>query len=292
GKIVAWYGTIIDIEDRKRAEEKVVEAERELQRTVDHIPGLVGTYGPDGARLSANKHALEVTGLSAGDVPSERWRTAFHPDEVEEVESQWRACVASGEPFDREVRTRMADGTYRWHWTRRIPLRDEAGKVIRWYGVSYDIEDRKRAEEELRRSEAFLAKGQEASLTGTFSWHSVTGEFTWSEQLYRIYEFEPGVRVTFELIATRYHPEDKQVLQGVLEQARSGVADFDYSHRLLMPNGSIKYIHVVAHGNPDKEGKGLEYFGAVQDVTQRQRAERELRRSEAYLAEAQRLSHT
>src|SRR5262249_47985502 len=169
---------------------------------------------------------------------------------------------------------------------------DENGKVIRWYGFNSDIEDRKRAEEELQRSEAFLAKGQEASLTGTFSWHSETGEFTGSEQLYRIYEFEPGVRVTFDLIATRYHPEDRQVLKGVLEQARNGVADFDYSHRLLMPDGSTKYIHVVAHGSPDKEGKGLEYFGAVQDVTQSRRAERELRRSEAYLAEAQRLSHT
>src|SRR5262249_41623663 len=326
GKIVAWYGTIIDIEDRKRAEEKVVEAERELQRTIDNIPVLVGTYGADGARLSANKRTFEVTGLSAADVPSERWRKAFHPDEVGVVESQWRACIVSGEPFEREVRTRMADGTYRWHLTRRVPFRDEAGKIIRWYGISYDIddqkraeealaaseqklqliidtipamawaaapdgsaeflnrqyldyaglsaeqgrgwgwtvmvhpddlngllatwravfssevrgeaearlrrfdgeyrwflfratplrdengkvirwygfntdiEDRKRAEEELRRSEAFLAKGQEASLTGTFSWHSATGEFTWSEQLYRIYEFAPGVRVTFDLI--------------------------------------------------------------------------------------------
>src|SRR5262249_45216388 len=164
--------------------------------------------------------------------------------------------------------------------------------VIRWYGFNSDIEDRKRVEEELRRSEAFLAKGQEASLTGTFSWHSVTGEFTWSEQLYRIYEFEPGVRVTFELIATRYHPEDKQVLKGVLEQARRGVTYFDYSHRFLMPDGSIKYIHWVAHCSPAKDGKGIEYFGAVQDVTQRRLAERELRRSEAYLPQAHRLSHT
>jgi PAS domain S-box-containing protein len=292
GNIVAWYGTIIDIEDRKRAEEKVVEAERELQRTIDNIPVLVGTYSADGARLSANKRALEVTGLTAEDLPDERWRKAFHPDEVEAVESQWCACLANGEPFEREVRTRMADGTYRWHLTRRVPLRDEAGKIIRWYGISYDIEDRKRAEDELRRSEAFLAKAQRLSLTGSFSFYSATQEFIWSEELYRIFEFEPGVRVTLELIGSRYHPEDRHAMEEVAEGIRRGALGFDYEHRLLMPDGSIKHVHVVAHGTPDKEGTGLEYFGAVQDVTQRRHAEAELRRSEAYLAEAQRLSHT
>jgi signal transduction histidine kinase len=147
------------------------------------------------------------------------------------------------------------------------------GTVMKWYGVNTDIEGRKRVQEDLRRSEAFLAKGQEASLTGTFVFYSATGEFTWSEQLYRIYEFEPGVRPTFELIATRYHPQDKHVIDGVAEQVRSGVPNFDYSHRLLMPDGSIKYIHVVAHGSPARQDEGLEYFGSVQDVTRRRMAE-------------------
>jgi PAS domain S-box-containing protein len=415
GEIIGWYGIITDIEDRKQAEERAVEAERELQRTINHIPVLVGTYSANGTRLSVNKRALEVTGLSAEDVPGERWRKAYHPDDVAPVESQWGECLARGEPFEREVRTRMADGTYRWHLTRRVPLRDEAGQVIRWYGIGYDIEDQKRAEEaaaasernlkltidtipavawsarpdgsaeffnqnyldyvglsleqvqdwgwtaavhpddliqlagtwqalmaagkagetearlrrhdgeyrwflfranplrdqagnivkwygvntdiedrkrteeELRRSEAFLAKGQEASLTGTFSWYSATGEFTWSEQLYRIYEFQPGVHITFELIASRYHPEDRREIEGVAEQARSGVTDFDYTHRLLMSDGSTKYIHVVAHGSPDKAGSGLEYFGAVQDVTQRRLAEAALDKVRSELAHVTRV---
>jgi PAS domain S-box-containing protein len=289
GKFIGWYGTVTDIEDRKQAEEKAGEAERELQRTIDHIPVLVGTYSADGTRLSVNKRALEVTGLSAEDLPDRRWRKAYHPDDVEAVDSLWRDCLASGEPFEREVRTLQADGTYRWHLTRRVPLRDHAGRVIRWYGIGYDIDDQKQAEEELRRSEAFLAKGQEASLTGTFSWHSTTGKFTWSEQLYRIYEFQPGVHVTFELIATRYHPEDRREIEGVAEQARSGVTDFDYAHRLLMADGSIKYVHVVAHGTPDKAGNGLEYFGAVQDVTQRRLAEDALDKVRSELAHVTRV---
>src|SRR5262249_8373559 len=163
------------------------------------------------------------------------------------------------------------------------PLRDEAGKIIRWYGVSYDIDDRKRAEQELRRSEAFLAKAQRLSLTGSFSFYSATGEFIWSEELYRIFEFEPGVPVTLELIATRYHPEDKHVMEEVAEGIRRGAPDFDYEHRLLMPDGSIKHIRVVAQGTPDKSGNGMEYFGAVQDITDRKRAEQALARSERKL---------
>jgi PAS domain S-box-containing protein len=284
GNIIGWYGAIIDIEDRKRAEEKAIEAERELQRTIDNIPVLVGTYGADGARLSANKRALEVTGLSAEDVLNERWNKAFHPDEVASVESQWRACIESGEPFEREVRTRMADGTYRWHWTRRVPLRDEVGKIIRWYGVSYDIDDQKRAQEELRRSEGFLAKAQRVSLTGSFLFYSATQEFTWSEELYRIFDVQPGSRVTFDLIRSRYHPEDIHVAEEVAEGIRRGAPDFDYEHRILMPDGSIKHIRVVAQGTPDKDGKGLEYFGAVQDVTQGRLAEAALDKVRSELA--------
>jgi PAS domain S-box-containing protein len=188
-------------------EQKAAEAERELQRTIDHIPVLVATYRADGSRLYINQRVRESTDLTgAAD-----WRLvqmAMHPDDVELADRKWRACVASGEPFEFEFRLRMADGTYRWHLNRRVPLRDETGKIIRWYGVGYDIEDRKRAEENLRRSEAFLAKAQRLSLTGSFSFYSATGEFTWSEELYRIFEFEPSRRVSLELIRTRYHPED------------------------------------------------------------------------------------
>jgi PAS domain S-box-containing protein len=149
GNIVKWYGLNTDIDERKRAEQKALEAERELQRTVDSIPALAATYDADGSRISVNKLARDFTGLSAQDLASGRWSIAVHPDDIEPAESKWAACIASGEPFEHEYRTRAADGTYRWHAARRVPMRDETGKVIRWYGVSHDIEDRKRAEAHL-----------------------------------------------------------------------------------------------------------------------------------------------
>src|SRR5262245_39465261 len=145
--------------------------------------------------------------------------------------------------------------------------------------------------EELRRSEAFLAEAQRLSLTGSFSWRVTTDEITWSDQLYRIFEFDQSMPVTFELIGPRVHPEDVPLLHDMIERARGDGADFEYEHRLQMPDQSIKYLHIVALGTRDEDGR-LEYIGAVQDVTARRLAEEELRRSEADLHQAQRLSHT
>jgi PAS domain S-box-containing protein len=287
GAIVMWYSVGADIEDRKRAEQKAVEAERELQRTIEHIPVLVSTYRTDGSRLYFNKQVSEYTDSTA----ALDWKRTIHPDDVEFAESKWHACVASGEQYEHEVRVRMADSTYRWHLTRRVPLRDEAGKIIRWYGIGYDIEDRKRAEEELRRSEAFLVKAQRLSLTGSFSFHSATEEFTWSEELYRIFEFQPGIRVTLALIGSRYHPEDRQVMEETAAGIRRGATQFDYEHRLLMPDGSIKWVHLVAQAsNWDKDGRGLEYFGAVQDVTERRLSEAALSKARSELAHVARVT--
>jgi transcriptional regulator with PAS, ATPase and Fis domain len=130
--------------------------------------------------------------------------------------------------------------------------------------------------EELRRSEAFLAEAQRLSSTGSFSWRVTTDEITWSDQLYRIYEFEIGVPVTLELIGTRVHPDDIPLLHDMIERARGAGTDFEYEHRLQMPDQSIKYVHIVAHGTRDEDGR-LEYIGAVQDVTARRLAFEEIK---------------
>ena len=135
-----------------------------------------------------------------------------------------------------------------------------------------DITERKRAEQALRRSEAFLAEGQRLGQIGSFSWRVATDEITWSAELYRIYEFEIGVPVTLELIRTRVHPEDVSLIEKMVDQARDGSKDFEWQYRLLMPDHSIKYMHAVAHATRDQDGQ-LEYMASVQDVTARRLAE-------------------
>ena len=146
-----------------------------------------------------------------------------------------------------------------------------------------------RSEEELRRSEAFLAEGQRLSLTGSFSWKIATDEITWSEQLYRIFGLAPGTPVTIDCINERVHPEDLPVMSERIEGARAGCADFEFSPRLLMPDGSVKYVNAIAHKTRDAEGR-LEYIGAVQDVTQRRVSEEALAKASSKLAKVARIT--
>ncbi len=148
-----------------------------------------------------------------------------------------------------------------------------------------------RSEEELRRSEAFLAEAQRLSAIGSFSWKVATDQIRWSDQLYRIYELEIGVPVTLELIRTRVHPEDVSLLEKMktVDQACDGVNDFEWQYRLLMPDHSIKYLHAVAHSIRDRWGQ-LEYIAAVQDVTARRLSEEALAKARSELAKVARVT--
>ncbi len=148
-----------------------------------------------------------------------------------------------------------------------------------------------RSEEALRRSEAYLTEAQKLSLTGSFGWDVRSGEIYWSPESFRIFGCELTVRPTIELIDQRIHPEDRVTVQQIMERAsREGTA-FDFEHRLLMPDGSIKYLRVMGRLSDD-DADNFEVVGAVTDITERKRAEQALRRSEGYLAEAQRLTHS
>jgi C4-dicarboxylate-specific signal transduction histidine kinase len=140
----------------------------------------------------------------------------------------------------------------------------------------------------LERSEAFLLEAQRLSSTGSFSWRVATDELVWSEQLYRIFEFDKNEPATFALITSRVHPEDRAAVLEARERARRFGGDIDREHRLLMPDRSIKHLHMVAHGTRDKDGR-LEYIGAVQDVTRRRIAEEALDRTRSELAHAVRV---
>src|SRR5713226_5111500 len=143
----------------------------------------------------------------------------------------------------------------------------------------------------LQRSEASLARGQSTSQTGSFGWNVSSGEICWSDETYNIFQHDRAVKPTLELVFQRIHPDDRDRVQQALDHATNEKTDFDIEHRLLMPDGSVKHVHVLARALETSPGK-LEYVGAVTDVTAAKQAEESLRESQAYLAEAQRLSHT
>ena len=143
---------------------------------------------------------------------------------------------------------------------------------------------------DLQRSEAFLAQGQSISLTGSFGWNVASGKIYWSKETYNIFAYDQAVPPTTELIAQRIHPDDRDRVRQVFDHAGREKTDFDLEHRLQMPDGSVKHLHVIARSSNSSPGS-LEYVGAVTDVTAVKQAEGALRRSENHLAEAQRLAH-
>jgi PAS domain S-box-containing protein len=144
---------------------------------------------------------------------------------------------------------------------------------------------------ELRRREAYLAEAQRLSRTGSFGWNVSTGEKLWSEETFRIFQYDRSTKPTVELVLQRVHPEDAALVKQTIERASQDGKDFELEYRLVMPDGSVKHVHVVAHAERDETGE-LDFVGAVMDTTETKRAEEALRRSESYLAEAQRLTHT
>jgi PAS domain S-box-containing protein len=286
------------------ADARVRQTEQELRLVIDTIPAIVWRKLPDGSADFINQRFREYWGLSEEEGLGWGWVNGIHPDERKTFEEEWRAACAAGEPFDKEARLRRADGEYRRVLLSAVPRRDEDGNIVKWYGTTTDIEDHKRAETALRRSEAYLAEAQRLSLTGSFAWNVSRGEVFWSDEMYRILGFDRATKSTLELLFQRIHPGDRAFVQATLDGASVDGTDLDIEHRLLMPDGSVKYVHVVGRTVSDETAgteragldcfglgsAGLEFVGAVMDVTTAKRAADELNEAQAALAHVTRVT--
>ena len=266
GRIVKWHGTIVDVHDWKQAQEELRQSEQEARLIVDCIPAQVAVLGPTGEVRQVNRRMAEFFGnLKALD----NWRTGdiVPPDELPRVLAAMKTAFETGEAFEMENHLRRFDGVYRWFQIRGLPLKDSNGGTIRWYFLIADMEERKRAEEALQRSEAFLAQAQRVSSTGSFSWRLDTDEMIFSEELYRIFELDQHAPLNLEQIRARVHPDDTPLLSKVIDQARESGGNLEYEMRLRMPDGRIKHTrtfgNVVHHSDAQRE-----CLGAIQDVTQ------------------------
>ncbi len=141
-----------------------------IQLLVDSIPALIHTSMPDGYLDYFNKPWLEYLGVTLDKVAGWNWTAFIHPEDLDGIVAKWRACLATGEIFEYETRVRRADGEYRWMFHRKVPLRDANGNIVKWYGSSLDIEERKTAEEQLRRNTASAAKKRVLSRRRAASW--------------------------------------------------------------------------------------------------------------------------
>ena len=168
GTFQGFLGTGMDVTEQERLTEELRRSEKELRDAIDTIPALVWSALPDGSNTYVNKRFVEYTGSSAEETAGSGWQALVHPDDLERHASKWMEAVATGKPHESEVRSRRSDGQYRWQLDRGVPLRDEDGNIVKWYGVTTDIEDRKRAEDALRRNEYYLAEGQRLAHMGSW----------------------------------------------------------------------------------------------------------------------------
>jgi len=433
-------------ESLQRAFNETQTLKQQFQLAIDTIPGLVWSTLPDGHADFLNQRWRDYTGLTIAQASGWGWQAAIHSDDVGSLMDYWKSLLASGAPGETEARLRRFDGKYRWFLFRAVPLYDESGKLVKWYGTNIDIEDRKRAEallaaenaalemiakgnplprvlealcrlveemyggslcsillldpngklrhgaapnlpesylraidggaigeragscgtaafrrervivediandplwedyrslaaehglracwslpiltqegkvlgtfaiysrepgspdaqqletveqlthlagvaiertraeEELRRSEAYLAEAQRLSLTGSFGWNVASGELYWSDETYELVGLDRRTKPTLEDVLRRVHPEDLALVRDILDRAAREREGLDFEHRFLMDDGSVKHVHVRACTATSESG-ALEYVGAVTDVTA-------LKRAEALLAGEKRL---
>jgi PAS domain S-box-containing protein len=248
-----------------------------IQLLVDSIPALIHTGRPDGYLDYFNKPWLEYFGVTLDKVVGWNWTAHVHPEDVDGIVAKWRACLATGEIFEYETRVRRADGEYRWMFHCKVPLRDGCGNIVKWYGSSLDIDDRKTAEEAVRRSKAYLAEAQRLSHTGSFGWKVPSGEIFWSDETFRIFGYDRSVEPTIDSVVQRVHPKDRADVKEVISRAFAGALEFEHAYRLLLPDGRVKHVHAIAHATQNASGD-REFVGAVSDITERKTTEDKIRR--------------
>jgi len=268
-----------------------------IRLIIDSTPALIHTALPDGYIDFFNQTWLRYVGVPLENIQGWNWTSAIHPDDLEGILEKWRASLASGEPFLHETRVRTANGEYRWMLHHKVAQRDDRGNIIKWYGASIDIEDRKRSEEELQRSaqelqrsETYLADGQRLAHTGSWAFGPAGFDY-WSPELFRIHGLDPaGKAPTIQEYLNLIHPQDREFMTNLIKGVLVEPARFDAIKRIVRPDGEVRYIRCV--GAPVLGSTLKNFVGSAMDVTEHELLTRELCRRGAYLAEAQRLSQT
>src|SRR5713226_8098410 len=256
----------------------VQESEKRFHLILDTIPGMVCALNAAGEVELLNHQVMEYFGKTAGELKDWANSDAVHPDDLPRVIDIWKRSVEAGQPYDLELRQRRADGVYRWFQSRALPARDREGRITGWYMLLTDIDDRKEAEEELRRSKVYLTEAQRLSRTGSFGCRLSTGEMFWSEETFRIYGYDRSTQPAVERVLERVHPEDRILVQERMDQANRDEKDCHVECRLLLPDGSVKHVCIVAHASKNESGT-TEFIGAVMDVTAQRQASAELEKA-------------
>jgi PAS domain S-box-containing protein len=306
GELVEFVGTSMDVtgqwkartelekafDEIKQRTEAARRSERELRDVVNTVPAHVWSTSPEGEVDFVNDRWMQFTGLALDEARGWKWEAVLHPDERARIDADWHAAVKNGQAMESEARVRRADGEYRWWFIRNVPLRDDTGKLVKWYGTAIDIEDRKRAEQALRKSEERWRSVFENSAIGV-ALTDLDGRFLATNHVYQemVGYTEDELRAIYFLDITHEdYREANWVLITELLGGKRGQFQIEKEYRrkdgrLIWASNNVSLV-------PGTEREPQSIMALSEDITERKRAEEALQRSESYLAEAQKLTHT
>lgn len=267
-------------------------AEDRMRLIIDTIPVMAWSVCPDGTVDFVNQRWLDYTGLTLEE-EVERPTRVIHPEDLPRVMEKWLADMAAGEPSEDEIRLQRADGQYRWFLVRTAPLRNERGDILKWYGVSIDIEDRKKVEEALRSSEreqrhlaeqfererARLAESQEVAKMGSWEVDLDSLRVVWSEQTHRIFETDSShFHPTRPKFREFVHPEDGAKVDAAFAASLNKPSPCTVEYRIVLPDGRVKILEERWRTFHDEKRKPVRLAGTCRDITESAQAELELQR--------------
>src|SRR5262249_5748291 len=287
--LTAWYLLLTDIDGRKRAEEALHASELDARSLLDNMPGFLARLSPDGTPEIFNRPFLQYLGKTAEE--TKKWKTndIIHPDDLPHSIELFGDAISKGQPFDIEHRLHRFDGAYRWFQNRGVPVRGAEGRILHWNVLVTDIDERKRAESRVEQAYLRLAEAQRLSKTGSYITDLVADEHNFSEETFRIFEFDPAVKVNFQMVRDTIHPEDQPTFDAVIARAMTDEDDFEFGFRIVTSRGAVKHLRGVTRVMGQSEGHPV-FIGAFQDVTESKLAEEALNRARSELAHVTRIT--
>jgi len=290
-----FIGAVMDVTESKRAEKKLRRSEESLleAQKLSHT----GSWRHDVASgaVTVSPEIYRIHDIKPDEDASNTgfFFSKFHPEDRKRIVDLFEKAESEKTEFQVDYRIVLPDGTIKHLYTTGHPVLNESGDLVEFVGTAMDVTAAKQAEETLRRSEGYLAQGQRLTHSGSWAWNVRTGVRFWSQETFRIFGCDPEkVKPTWEDILERTHPDDRAAIVQKAQEETTLNEDSEFDWRIVLPDGRIRHLHSIAHPVLDESGEITEIVGTLMDVTERKQAEETLRQSEAYLAEAQRLSHS
>jgi PAS domain S-box-containing protein len=284
-----FSGAVMDITEAKRAEEKIRLSERELRTSIEIMPAYMGTSLPDGTVDFLSQSWLDYSGQTREEAMKWGWASVVHPDDVDRVLANWQAGLTSGKPVEQEFRCRRADGIYHWFLNRSLPLRDDEGKIVKWYGILFDVNSLKETETALQAREHELVGIIET--IPSMLWSLLpTGEPTHLSRRFLEYFGAPFEEFVNRGWLSVIHPDDRDELARVFFHAIETGDSFSSIHRTRRADGEYRWHHVMGEPLRDLQGKIIQWYGLSVDIDERKRAEDHLRDTRIELSRASKIA--